>query len=197
MHISEGVLSGKVLLTGAVASSVGLFLGLKRLQDDKVPKAALLSGAFFVASLIHIPIGPTSVHLLLNGLVGLMLGWLTFPAIFVGLILQAVLFQFGGLTTLGVNLFIMAAPGVVCYFFYRPFLKTRLWPLAAFLTGVTGVGLGAVLMAVALYATGEEFVSTAKLALISHIPVAVAEGIITTISIGFLKKTKPELLEGV
>lgn len=33
-----------------------------------------MTAAFFVASLIHVPIGPTSVHLLLNGLLGVVVG---------------------------------------------------------------------------------------------------------------------------
>ena len=66
-------------------------------------QVGILSSAFFMASLIHVPIGPSSVHLLLNGIVGLLLGWGAFPAILVGLALQAMFFQFGGITVLGVN----------------------------------------------------------------------------------------------
>ena len=47
--------------------------------------------AIFVASLVHVPVGPSSMHLVLNGLLGLLLGWAAFPAILVGLLLQAVL----------------------------------------------------------------------------------------------------------
>ena len=36
------------------------------------------------------------LHLVLNGLMGLLLGWLAVPAILVALFLQALLFQFGG-----------------------------------------------------------------------------------------------------
>jgi cobalt/nickel transport system permease protein len=57
--------------------------------------------AFFVASLIHVPFGPTSVHLLIPGLVGAMLGPSAFLSIGLGLLLQSLLFQFGGITALG------------------------------------------------------------------------------------------------
>ncbi len=195
MHISEGVLPAGVLLTGAALSAGGLYLGLRGLRDEEVPKAGLLSGAFFVASLVHVPAGPFSVHLLLNGLVGLMLGWVAFPAILVALVLQAVLFQFGGVTTLGVNLFVMAAPGVLCYYLYRPLLKGRAWPLAGILTGITGVLGGAFLLSWALYLSGQGFRTAAKLTFLSQLPVAVIECVITTFVIGFLKKLKPQLLE--
>ena len=97
MHISEGVLSGPVLAGGWALTAVGTAIGLKRLDYDRLMTVAILSAAFFVASLIHVPIGPVSVHLILNGLVGAILGYAAFPAICVALLLQAVLFQFGGL----------------------------------------------------------------------------------------------------
>ena len=73
MHISEGVLSAPVLASGAVLTTIGLYLGFKNLKNEDFPKIAVLSSTFFVASLIHIPIGPTSAHLILNGLTGILL----------------------------------------------------------------------------------------------------------------------------
>ena len=118
MHISEGILSGSVLISGAALAAVGTGIGLKKLDYDQIAEAGMLSAAFFVASLIHIPIGPANAHLILNGLVGILLGWAAFPAILVALILQAVLFQFGGITTLGVNTSIMALPAVFCFLIF-------------------------------------------------------------------------------
>ena len=114
MHISEGVLSGPVLISGIVLAATCTAIGLKKLDYDRIPRAAILSASFFVASLIHVPVGPSSVHLILNGIVGLILGWGAFPVILVALTLQAMLFQFGGITTLGVNTMIMALPAVFC-----------------------------------------------------------------------------------
>jgi cobalt/nickel transport system permease protein len=119
MHISEGVLSAPVLVSGAALTVVGTAIGLKKLDYDRIPQVAMLAATFFVASLVHVPIGPSSVHLILNGLLGLLLGWIAFPAILVGLILQALLFQFGGFTTLGVNGIIMALPAVACHYLFR------------------------------------------------------------------------------
>ncbi|MCV6597055.1 MAG: cobalt transporter CbiM, partial [Mangrovicoccus sp.] len=103
MHIVDGALSNPVVIGGAIAAAGGIAMGLRSLDLDRIPTAGVLSAAFFVASLIHVPIGPSSVHLILNGLAGLLLGWAAFPALFVGLLLQAVFFGFGGLTVLGIN----------------------------------------------------------------------------------------------
>ncbi|MDD5642485.1 MAG: energy-coupling factor ABC transporter permease, partial [Syntrophales bacterium] len=98
MHISEGVLSPAVLAGGAGLAVVGTAIGLKKMDYEAIPRVAILSAAFFVASLIHVPVGPVGLHLVLNGLMGLLLGWVAVPAILIALFLQALLFQFGGLT---------------------------------------------------------------------------------------------------
>lgn len=199
MHISEGVLSGPVLLSGAALAAAGTAVGLKRLDYDHIAKAGMLSGAFFVASLVHVPLGPTSVHLILNGLVGLLLGWAAFPAILVALALQAVFFQFGGITVLGVNTALMALPAVLCHFAFSPLLFHRrpaVVATAAFACGFLAVFLAGVIASLALMFTEESFWSVAALVLAAHVPVMVIEGIITAMCVVFLKKVQPSMLPG-
>ena len=124
MHISEGVLSPEVLAVGGAATLAGAAWGLKKLQQEDLPKVALMSAAFFVASLIHVPLGPASLHLVLGGLVGLLLGWSAFPAILVALALQALLFSFGGLVVLGANTLIMALPALICHWLFSPLARS-------------------------------------------------------------------------
>jgi len=197
MHISEGVLSAPVLITGAVLSLAGLTLGLRKIKNEDIPKVAVLSSAFFVASLIHIPIGPTSAHLVLNGLVGMLLGWAAFPAIFVGLVLQALLFQFGGLTTLGVNTFSMAMPGVLSYYVFRGMLRKskNLAFAGGFLGGASALLLAAIFISIALIETEKSFTAVAVTLLTMHLPIALVEGIITGFVVIYLKKVKPEALQ--
>jgi len=198
MHISEGVLSAPVLITGASLSAAAIGYGLKKINYDQIPQVAILSSAFFVASLIHVPIGPSSVHLILNGIIGILLGWAAFPAIIVALTLQAILFQFGGITSLGVNTFNMALPAVICFYLFSPGVKHRNSVIAvgsAFAGGFLGVFLGSILLATSLIFTGESFMEVAKLTVIAHLPVMVIEGILTVFCISFLKKVKPEILE--
>ncbi|MEJ2426877.1 MAG: energy-coupling factor ABC transporter permease, partial [Candidatus Thiodiazotropha sp.] len=86
-HIPDGVLSAPVLISGAIASTGLIAIALRRLDYERIPQAAMLSSAFFVSSLISVPVGPSSVHLLLNGLMGMVLGWAAVPAILVALLL--------------------------------------------------------------------------------------------------------------
>lgn len=200
MHISEGVLSAPVLITGAAFSIVCLGIGLKKIDEDRIPLIAVLSSAFFIASLIHVPIilTPTSVHLILNGICGLLLGWAAFPAILVALFLQAILFQFGGITTLGVNTMIMAFPSIVCFYLFNWLVRRDekwIWISASFACGAISIFGSGLLLAVSLVFTGEQFIQAAKLVIFAHIPVMIIEGFITSFCIAFLKKAKPQLLE--
>jgi len=67
--------------------------------------------------LIHVPVPglPSSAHLLFNGLLGVVLGRRAALAIPLGLLLQAVLLQHGGLTTLGVNTCVMVLPALLAW----------------------------------------------------------------------------------
>lgn len=196
MHISEGVLSTPVLAAGWALTIGGTWLGIKRLDHERIMTVAMLSAAFFVASLIHFPVGPTSVHLVLNGLLGIILGWTAFPAIMVGLLLQAVFFQFGGLTTLGINTFNMAAPAVLCYLVFRGFIVKGggVRPVAAFFAGALPVALAAVLVSLCLVFTDEGFLATAGTLLLAHLPVMGIEGVVTVFIVSFLVKVQPEIL---
>jgi len=200
MHISEGVLSAPVLIAGGVLTLTSTAIGLKRVDYDRLPQVAVLSAAFFVGSLIHVPIGPSNVHLILNGLMGIFLGWAAFPAILVGLILQALLFQYGGLTSLGVNTMIMAMPAVICFYTLRSAIRSKrpaVSMIASFLCGFGAVFIGSLLLALALVFTGESFLAIAELAVVAHLPVMVLEGFITTFCLKFVKQVKPDLLEAI
>jgi cobalt/nickel transport system permease protein len=198
MHISEGVLSGPVLISGAALAAVGTAIGLKKLDYDQIAKAGMLSAAFFVASLIHVPIGPANAHLILSGLVGILLGWAAFPAILVALVLQGVFFQFGGITTLGVNTIIMALPAVICYLIFgRWVLKSsRSAAIAAFACGFLAVLISGILVGLSLIFTEENFLEVSGIIVAAHIPVMIIEGIITAVCVGFLRKVRPEMLPG-
>ena len=198
MHIAEGVLSPAVLAGGAVLALAGTALGLRKLEYDRLVAVGILSAAFFVASLIHVPVGLSSAHLVLNGLVGVLLGWAAFPSILVALLLQALLFQFGGITVLGVNVFTMGFAAVISWYVFRaicylcPGMKGV--RVAAFMGGALGVALAAVLTALALAFTDEGFWLAARLLLLAHLPVMLVEGLVTMFTVSFIMRVRPELL---
>ncbi len=200
MHIVDGALSNGVVLGGTALAVVGIGIGLKKLPMEKIPAAGVLSATFFVASLVHVPIGPSSVHLILNGLAGLVLGWAAFPALFVGLLLQAVFFGFGGLTVLGVNTLNIALPAVAVYYLCRNGLAAAS-PTTAAIWGAVGGGLSIALttgcVGLALALSGEEFLPAAKLVFFAHIPVMIIEALLTGAAVYLARRVKPELFDVV
>lgn len=195
MHISEGILAAPVLAGGAALAACGLGWSLRRLPWDQLMNVGVIASAFFVASLIHLPLGPASVHLIMNGLIGAMLGWAALPAIAVALFLQALLFQFGGLAVLGVNICVMGIPAVLCGLLFRPLLRrTKTQAIGAFLCGSLSVAMSALLFSLALALSGDDFFTPAAVVLAAHIPVMLLEGVLTAVIVGFLSKAMPDLL---
>lgn len=196
MHISEGVLSPAVLAGGIALTAVGTGIGLRRADYERLTGTAVLSAAFFVASLVHVPIGPGNVHLALNGLLGLFLGWAVFPALLVAMLLQAILFRYGGIAVLGVNVFDMAMPALVCHYACRPFLGRpgALRAAGAFCCGALSVAGAALCVAVALGLSDAGFWTSARVLLLAHVPIMLVEGCVAALAVAFIAKARPELL---
>lgn len=213
MHVPDGFVPIAVSGAGYVATAGITWYSLRKINQDpdyrsQIPKASLLTAAFFISSLIHIPVPPTSVHLLLSGVLGVMLGWFAFPAILIGLLFQAIMFQHGGITTLGVNAIIMGAPALLAGFIFRQ-SQRRLnrpdwWDGAfAFISGglaiLLSVGLFYTVMVSSIPATldiGAERAAITTLSL-AHLPLIFAEGLITALLFTYLKRVRPDMLKGL
>lgn len=196
MHISEGVLAAPVLIGSGIAAAALTGFGLRKMNFDHIMNVSLLTSAFFIASLIHVPLGPGSIHLVLNGLLGIILGWACFPAIVTALLLQAVFFQYGGFTVLGVNTLIMALPAIFSFYLVRPWLANgdKKRTIAAFSAGFLAIFFSSLLMATALITSDTGFFDTATLILAAQLPLMVVEGFITMFIVGFLAKVHPDFL---
>ncbi len=196
MHIADGVLPTKVALACYALSAGCLSLSLRKTRAQDLPKVAVMTSAFFVASLVHVPLGPTSVHLLLPGLVGIILGWSAFLAVFLGLLLQCLLFQFGGLTALGANALMMGLPAWLSGAFFSRFRNSpdRVRILAGAVASGTAVAVAASGLAMLLALGGEDFFGVAKIALAAHVPVVVVEALVTASVLAFVGRVKPELI---
>jgi len=201
MHIADGVVSLPVLAVGSSLAAAGVALGLKKIDYRQIPRVGVLTAGFFVASLIHIPVGPGQVHLLMNGLTGIVLGWAAFPALLVALFLQALLFGYGGVTVLGLNTLTMALPAVCCHYLFGRHLAGQHQPrgtfLLAFAAGASGVALSGTLLAATLYFSNREFFGVATAILIAHLPVMVVEGALTGGAVLFLKRVQPEIFHDI
>ena len=211
MHIPDGFLPPSVCIGGYALTGGVTWYCLRQIQRDldlqaNVPKASLLTAAFFVSSLIHIPIPPTSIHLIFNGLMGALLGYYAFPAILIGLFFQAVMFQHGGMSTLVVNAIIIGSPSIAAYYLFqqREHLRGKKAVLTTILSFASGAGallLSATMFAVLLVTniSPDMDVNAERTAIFVSLGgysiQAAIEGVFTVMLISFLEKVKPELLK--
>ncbi|MBD2428321.1 cobalt transporter CbiM [Phormidium sp. FACHB-1136] len=214
MHIPDGIVSAQVCAAGYALTGLATWYSLRQINRKpdptaEIPKASLLTAAFFVASSIYIPVPPTSVHLILNGLLGVVLGYFAFPAILIGLFFQALVIGHGGLTTLGVNAAMMGIPALLAYHIFqgrnsigKVLPEPARTGIFAFLGGALGLGIAALifLALVILNIPADVDANAERTAIltlsIAHIPLMMVEGMFTAMLVLFLQRVKPELLEG-
>lgn len=190
MHISEGVLRPEIIVPTSVAAACLAGYFLWRLRSDEIVRTAAMSAVFFIGSFIHIPLGVTSIHLMLSGVVGIFAGANAFLAILVALIFQGLLFGFGGLSVLGLNALMIGLPAILGAVFARHLEHKINW----FLAGFAPIFISAVILSVVLLLNGEEFKALAGVVLVSNAVLMVIEGFISFFVISFILKVKPELL---
>ena len=192
MHISEGVLSAPVLLAGWAVTAPAVAAILWRVKQAEIPRIACFSALFFVASFVHLPVGVSSMHLMLSGLVGAFLGLRAILAIFVALFLQGVFFGFGGLSVLGVNTAVIGFPAVLGGLFAAAAkaqeLKVRTQKIYLFLAGFVPIVCSMLLLDLVLFISGREFFAIATLISLEGAILAVLEGIITLFALSFIAK---------
>ena len=209
MHIPDGMVPGEVCTGGWAAAALLTWASLKRggrgFRDPAamISRASVMAAAFFVVSWIHIPLPPVSVHPVLAGLMGIVLGWFAVPAVLIGLFFQAVMFGHGGITTLGLNTVAMGGAALTSWFLFRAVRRKGSGgrvPLAGFIAGFAGVLLAAAITAAILVLTIPSFMDPAAeragivTMLLSHVPLAAAEGALTAAAAGFLQRTHPGML---
>lgn len=209
MHIPDGMLPAQVCIAGYAGTAFLTWFSLKKAVKAEidpakiVPRASVMAAAFFVVSWIHIPIPPVSVHPILAGLMGILLGWISFPAILIGLFFQAAMFGHGGFTTLGVNALNIGGSALIAMGIFK-MLKGRKREVTSlvpgFVAGFSGVFFAVAFTSAILVFTIPEHINSeieisSIIALtLAHIPMALIEGFFTTFVIRFIAKVKPDML---
>ena len=118
MHIRYGILSPDVCLVTGLVSLAAVTFSLRKLRTDlddrAVPLTGMLAAVVFAGQMVNFPLFglPVSGHLLGGVLSSAILGpWAGCLAMTLVLIVQAVLFNDGGLISLGANILNMAVIG--------------------------------------------------------------------------------------
>ncbi|MFW2600558.1 cobalt transporter CbiM [Aliarcobacter butzleri] len=196
MHISDGIISIEVATVSAVATLAFCVYSFKNLTNEKIALVASMSALFFVTSFIHIPFGVTQIHLMLIGFIGIFLGSVAFISIAIALILQALLLGFGGLSSLGANILVMALPAYLVYLIFKlEILKKLNEKVKFFLVGFLGVFISSLLLFTVLVFSKDEYLAVAYSIIAVNIPTMILEGLVTMFLLLYIKKSMPKLLK--
>lgn len=205
MHIPDGFLSAPVwgsmdvISAGALAAAVR---GVNRTLDpERVPVMGMAGAFIFAAQMINFPVaGGTSGHLLGGFLAAVLLG--PAPAVVVMttvFAVQCLLFQDGGLTALGANIFNMGVLGATgSYGLYRLLRSARVPEVPALAVGAwLSVVLGAAAASLEIGASGIVPLRVVLPAMLGiHALIGIGEAMITVSAVALVARARPELLKG-
>ena len=201
MHIADGVLSTPVMLGSNGVAALSIAAGLRGIDHERVPRVGLLAAVFFMASFVHVRLGPSSMHLLLNGLLGLFLGPAALPALAVALLLQTVLLGYGGLSALGANVLVMGIPAVVAGALLAPRCRAAPNSGRAAMWGAIAGGLCVVLSVTIMvlllqWSRADAFRIAVRALALAHVPLLLIEAAVAGAAAGFIHKVRPDLFYG-
>ncbi len=202
MHIPDGFLSLPVIISTTAVSASLLYPSVKKLdreiKPERVPLMGLSAAFVFTAQLLSFPVfGGTSVHLTGAVLISILLGPLSgFLITTSAVLLQAFLFQHGGLLTAGANVMNIAViQSILGYYLFRIFPK-RFYIPGAYIASFTAVVVAAGVCAAELIISGTIPLRAGMFAMVtSHLIAGLGEGFITVIILEMIRKLKPGLLE--
>ena len=162
MHIPDGYLSPATCAALYATSAPFWYVALRRLKrrltTRLIPLLSVFAAFSFLVMMINLPLpGGTTGHAVGVAIASIVLGpWASILAISIALLIQALFFGDGGVTTLGANCFNMAIVGsLVAYLVYRLLagraaLTARRRVVAAALAGYTAINASAFCAAVEL-----------------------------------------------
>lgn len=221
MHIPDGYLSPGTCAALYAAATPFWYISLQRtkrlLNTRMVPLLSLAAAFSFVVMMFNLPLpGGTTGHAIGVGAAAIILGpWGSMLAVSTALVIQAVFFGDGGITTLGANCFNIAIVGsLVAYATYRMIaagaaVGSKRHTVAATIAGYVAINAGAFLAAVEFGiqpmlfrdASGAPLYAPYGLAvavpamMIGHLTIAgLAEAVLSGGIISYVQRSRPELL---
>jgi cobalt/nickel transport system permease protein len=208
MHIPDGFLSTATVATTYVVSAGGVAnavrLANKNLGEKHIPMMGILAAFVFAAQMLNFPVaGGTSGHYLGAALIAILLGpWAAVLIMAVVLTGQSFIFQDGGVSALGANIFNMGIIGGFGSYYIYKWLHSllggsnRSMLISGFVAAWASVLLASTACAIELAISGTSPLSVALPAMAGvHAIIGIGEGLITVAVVSLIKATRPDLLK--
>ena len=206
MHIPDGFLEPKVWVPLTAVSVAAVAFASKKvsknLDEKKVPLMGVIAAFVFAAQMVNFPVGGgTSGHLMGGVLIATIMGpFAALLMISTGLIIQALLFQDGGITALGANIFNMGIVGTGLGYLTFKGLNRVTGNLnfavftASWLSVVTAAGIAAAELSI----SGVIPIAVSLPAMTGvHAIIGIGEGAITIAALGLISGVSKDVFYGV
>lgn len=207
VHIPDGMLDSKTWIAAWAGSAGALGFAVRdvrrKLTDSKLVLMAVLAALIFALQLLNFPVaGGTSGHFVGGAAAAIILGpWPAMLVMSAVLIVQALFFADGGITTLGANMVNMAIIGpFVGWWLYslvaRGAASRSRKTVAAFAGAWASCFVAALSAGLMLWISGRVPLGAALGAMgFWHALIGVGEGLITAGLVSYLLSVRPDLLE--
>jgi len=204
MHIPDGFLSTEIwVVMWIICISIiayAVHKTNKHLGDKQIPLMGVLAAFIFAAQMLNVPIPPgTSGHMLGGVLAAVLLGPMTASLVMVCVfIVQAIIFQDGGVTTLGANIFNMGFLGTIVGYYSFVLLKKIIknFLLSAAITAWFTVVLASLSCGLMIaFSEISPLEVVIPLLVTVHVIVGLIEAALTYTALSYIKKIRPDLLE--
>lgn len=204
LHIPDGFLSVLISTISWFITIVVVGIAIRRskfeMNEGQIPFMGIMAAFIFAAQMINFPVaGGTSGHLLGGALAAIILGpWTGMLVMTSVIIVQALLFQDGGLVVMGANILNMGiVTALIGFGLYRAVSKrgltTRL--LVAGIAAWLSVIAGALLTSIQLWLSGTSPAGLVFPAMLGiHMLIGIGEALITVGVLGFINQVRPELI---
>lgn len=211
MHIPDGVIDGPTSVAAAAIAAGGVALALRTTGegavDARAPLTGLVAAFVFAGQMLNFPVaGGTSGHLIGGLLAAVLVGpWLGSLALTVVLVVQSLLFADGGVSALGLNVINMALiPAFAGYGLFwlarRVLPRTRTGVLVATATAALAsvvLAAAAFTLEYAIGGNGAAPIGTVAASMAGvHVVIGIGEAIISTLVVGAVLSTRPDLVYG-
>jgi cobalt/nickel transport system permease protein len=205
LHIPDGMLSMYVSIACWAISAAVLAVAIRRsgrqLGERQVPLMGVMAAFIFAAQMLNFPVaGGTSGHLLGGVLAAVALGpWAGMLVMTSVVVVQALLFQDGGLVVMGANILNMGILTVIVgYGMYRVAAgratKTRL--ITAGVAAWLSVIAAALSTALQLWLSGAARLDIVVPAMLSvHVLIGLGEALITVAALSFILRVRPDIID--
>lgn len=205
VHIPDGFLDIKTCAGTLCAAGAGLAIAVRKVQaectDKTVPLMGVMSAFVFAGQMINFPVAPgTSGHLMGGTLAAIFLGPSAAVVVMATVLLvQCFLFQDGGVTSFGANVFNLGLAGVLSGYVVFRLLSAR-WTGHRGFIGSAAIASWVSVMTAALFCSIElaasgvaRWTALAGPLLIAHVMIGIAEAAITAAVASFVVRVRPDL----